>query len=45
LRDSPWVEGPREELATWQARGADGVIVTARTDSDVAGLLRAAGRW
>ena len=45
LRDSPWVEKPRDELLTWQARGADGVIVTARTDSDVAGLVRAAERW
>jgi G6PDH family F420-dependent oxidoreductase len=45
LRDSPWIERPREELATWQALGADGVIVTARTDADVAGLVRAAERW
>jgi G6PDH family F420-dependent oxidoreductase len=45
LRGSPWVENPREELATWQSRGADGVIVTARTDSDVEGLVRAAERW
>lgn len=45
LRDSPWVDQPRDELARWQALGADDVIVTARTDSDVAGLVRAAGRW
>jgi alkanesulfonate monooxygenase SsuD/methylene tetrahydromethanopterin reductase-like flavin-dependent oxidoreductase (luciferase family) len=45
LRGSPWVEKPRDELAAWRALGADGVIVTARTDSDVAGLVRAAERW
>lgn len=45
LRDSPWVSRPREELASWQDQGADGVIVTARTDADVYGLVRAAERW
>jgi alkanesulfonate monooxygenase SsuD/methylene tetrahydromethanopterin reductase-like flavin-dependent oxidoreductase (luciferase family) len=45
LSGSPWVARPREELAAWQARGADGVIVTARTDTDVDGLVRGAERW
>ncbi len=45
LRGSPWVEAPRETLAEWQARGADGAIVTARTVEDVDALVRAADRW
>jgi alkanesulfonate monooxygenase SsuD/methylene tetrahydromethanopterin reductase-like flavin-dependent oxidoreductase (luciferase family) len=45
LQGSPWVERPREELAAWQARAADGVVVTARTEADVDGLVRAAERW
>ena len=45
LHDSPWVERPREELAAWQQLGADGVIVTARTDADIEGLVRAAANW
>jgi alkanesulfonate monooxygenase SsuD/methylene tetrahydromethanopterin reductase-like flavin-dependent oxidoreductase (luciferase family) len=40
-----WVEAPLEEVASWQARGADGVIVSARTPADVDALVRAAQRW
>jgi hypothetical protein len=45
LAGSPWVAAPRDELARWQGLGADGVIVTARTDADVDGLVAAAERW
>ena len=41
----PWVEAPRENWERWHAAGADGVILTARTEEDVRGLLDAAGRW
>jgi alkanesulfonate monooxygenase SsuD/methylene tetrahydromethanopterin reductase-like flavin-dependent oxidoreductase (luciferase family) len=40
-----WGEAPLEELARWQERGADGVIVTARTPADVDALVEAARRW
>jgi len=45
LAGSAWIEAPRAELARWQAAGADGVIVTARTPADVDALVAAAGRW
>lgn len=45
LRASPWVDAPRETLAEWQARGADGIVLTARTTADVDALVRAAERW
>jgi alkanesulfonate monooxygenase SsuD/methylene tetrahydromethanopterin reductase-like flavin-dependent oxidoreductase (luciferase family) len=45
LRGSPWIEAPRDELARWQAAGADGAIVTARTSADIAALEAATGRW
>ena len=44
LRGSPWVERPAEELARWQAAGADEVTVTARTNADVDALVEAASR-
>jgi alkanesulfonate monooxygenase SsuD/methylene tetrahydromethanopterin reductase-like flavin-dependent oxidoreductase (luciferase family) len=45
LRGSPWVAAPREALAEWQERGADGVVVQARTPADVEALVAAAERW
>lgn len=45
LAGSPWVDDPAAELACWRARGADGVIVTARTTSDVDALVGAAERY
>jgi hypothetical protein len=44
LRGSPWVERPEEELARWEAAGADEVTVTARTNADVDTLVEAASR-
>ena len=43
--DSPWVLAPRETWARWQAAGADGAIVLARTTEDVDALVAAADRW
>ena len=45
LTGSAWIAAPRDELARWQTAGADGVIVTARTPSDVDALVAAAERW
>jgi alkanesulfonate monooxygenase SsuD/methylene tetrahydromethanopterin reductase-like flavin-dependent oxidoreductase (luciferase family) len=45
LTDSPWVHAPRESLERYAAAGADELIVTARTASDVDALVGAVGRW
>jgi alkanesulfonate monooxygenase SsuD/methylene tetrahydromethanopterin reductase-like flavin-dependent oxidoreductase (luciferase family) len=42
---SPWVQAPRETWGRWQAAGADGAIVLARTTADIDALVEAAGRW
>src|SRR5439155_2715124 len=44
LADSPWVTRPAEEAARWEAAGADGAVVMARTTEDVDALIEAAGR-
>ena len=43
--ESPWVEAPRETWERWQAAGADGAIVLARTTADVDALVEATDRW
>lgn len=45
LAGSPWIAAPRDTLAEWQAAGADGVNVVARTTADVDALVDAADRW
>ncbi len=45
IADGPWAREPRAAFEAWRARGADGVIVTARTADDVDALVAAAGRW
>lgn len=45
LTGSPWVVAPADEWARWRERGADGVIVVARTTADVDALIEAAARW
>jgi alkanesulfonate monooxygenase SsuD/methylene tetrahydromethanopterin reductase-like flavin-dependent oxidoreductase (luciferase family) len=45
LRGSPWIEDPAGTLDAWRAAGADGAILTARTDADVDALVEAAERW
>ncbi|HYL40959.1 MAG TPA: LLM class flavin-dependent oxidoreductase, partial [Candidatus Binatus sp.] len=45
LDGSAWVAAPAEEWARWQARGADEIVVTARTAADIDALVEAAERW
>jgi len=45
IEASPWVQAPRETWERWHSAGADGVIVLARTTSDVDALVEAAERW
>jgi alkanesulfonate monooxygenase SsuD/methylene tetrahydromethanopterin reductase-like flavin-dependent oxidoreductase (luciferase family) len=45
IAESPWVTAPRETWDRWQAAGADGAIVLARTTADVDSLVEAVGRW
>jgi G6PDH family F420-dependent oxidoreductase len=45
LVDSPWILEPAAALAEWQARGADRIIVPARTTADVDALVAAVDRW
>jgi alkanesulfonate monooxygenase SsuD/methylene tetrahydromethanopterin reductase-like flavin-dependent oxidoreductase (luciferase family) len=45
IADSPWVTAPPETWQRWQAAGADGAIVLARTTADVDALVEAVGRW
>jgi alkanesulfonate monooxygenase SsuD/methylene tetrahydromethanopterin reductase-like flavin-dependent oxidoreductase (luciferase family) len=44
LAGSPWVHAPAEEAERWQAAGADGAIVSARTTEEVDALIGAADR-
>ncbi len=45
LRDSPWIDAPRETWERWRAAGADAAVLTARTTADVDALVGAAERW
>jgi alkanesulfonate monooxygenase SsuD/methylene tetrahydromethanopterin reductase-like flavin-dependent oxidoreductase (luciferase family) len=45
LAADPWVTAPRETWSRWQAAGADGAIVLARTTADVDALVAAVDRW
>ena len=45
LHESEWVREPGAAWERWREKGADGVIVLARTTSDVDALVDAAGRW
>jgi alkanesulfonate monooxygenase SsuD/methylene tetrahydromethanopterin reductase-like flavin-dependent oxidoreductase (luciferase family) len=45
IRDTPWIEAPRETWQRWREAGADGAIVLARTTDDVDALVEATGRW
>jgi alkanesulfonate monooxygenase SsuD/methylene tetrahydromethanopterin reductase-like flavin-dependent oxidoreductase (luciferase family) len=44
LAGSPWVEDPAATAARWQAAGADGAVIGARTADDVDFLVEAASR-
>jgi alkanesulfonate monooxygenase SsuD/methylene tetrahydromethanopterin reductase-like flavin-dependent oxidoreductase (luciferase family) len=45
LTDSPWVAAPRETSAAYADRGANEVILPARTPADIDALVAAAERW
>jgi alkanesulfonate monooxygenase SsuD/methylene tetrahydromethanopterin reductase-like flavin-dependent oxidoreductase (luciferase family) len=45
LDGSPWIREPRATWERWQAAGADGVIVTAKSTHDVDALIEAVARW
>jgi alkanesulfonate monooxygenase SsuD/methylene tetrahydromethanopterin reductase-like flavin-dependent oxidoreductase (luciferase family) len=45
IAESPWIREPRAEWERWQAAGADGAVVLARTTSDVDALVDAVERW
>jgi alkanesulfonate monooxygenase SsuD/methylene tetrahydromethanopterin reductase-like flavin-dependent oxidoreductase (luciferase family) len=45
IEGSPWVEAPSETWQRWQAAGADGAIVLARSTADIDALVEATGRW
>lgn len=45
FRDTAWFHDPRAEWQRWQAAGADGAIVLARTTDDVDALVEAVDRW
>lgn len=45
IRDSPWIQAPREAWQRWREAGADGAIVLARTTEDVDALVEATSHW
>lgn len=45
IRETPWIEAPRETWDRWREAGADGAIVLARTTEDVDALVEATSRW
>ena len=45
IAETAWSREPRAAWEQWRGLGADGVIVLARTTSDVDALVEAAGRW
>jgi alkanesulfonate monooxygenase SsuD/methylene tetrahydromethanopterin reductase-like flavin-dependent oxidoreductase (luciferase family) len=45
IRETPWIQAPREAWERWHEVGADGAIVLARTTDDVDALVEAVDRW
>ena len=45
IAETPWVKAPRETWQRWQAAGADGAIVLARTTADIDALVAVAEGW
>jgi len=43
--EDPWIREPRAELSRWRARGADEVVIMARTTADVDRLVESVARW
>jgi alkanesulfonate monooxygenase SsuD/methylene tetrahydromethanopterin reductase-like flavin-dependent oxidoreductase (luciferase family) len=45
VRDTGWIQAPRETWARWADAGADGAVVLARSTDDVDALVDAVDRW
>lgn len=45
VRDTGWIQAPRETWARWAEAGADGAVVLARSTDDVDALVDAVDRW
>lgn len=45
VRDTGWVQAPRDTWERWRDAGADGAIVLARTTDDIDALVDAVDRW
>jgi Luciferase-like monooxygenase len=45
LSGTGWIEDPRATWERWHEAGADGAIVTAKSDSDIDALVDAVERW
>jgi alkanesulfonate monooxygenase SsuD/methylene tetrahydromethanopterin reductase-like flavin-dependent oxidoreductase (luciferase family) len=45
IRDTPWTSEPRATWDRWQAAGADGAVVLARSTDDVDALVDSVARW
>ena len=45
VADTDWVRDPAAARERWQAAGADGAIVLARTTADIDALVEAVARW
>ena len=45
LVGSGWIRDPWASWERWREAGADGAIVTAKSDADIDALVEAAGRW
>jgi alkanesulfonate monooxygenase SsuD/methylene tetrahydromethanopterin reductase-like flavin-dependent oxidoreductase (luciferase family) len=45
IAESEWCREPRAAWERWREIGADGIILLARTTSDVDALVEAVGRW
>jgi len=45
VRDTGWIQAPRETWVRWGEAGADGAVVLARSTDDVDALVDAAARW
>jgi alkanesulfonate monooxygenase SsuD/methylene tetrahydromethanopterin reductase-like flavin-dependent oxidoreductase (luciferase family) len=45
VRDTGWIDAPRETWQRWSEAGADGAIVLARSTDDVDALVDAVARW
>jgi alkanesulfonate monooxygenase SsuD/methylene tetrahydromethanopterin reductase-like flavin-dependent oxidoreductase (luciferase family) len=45
LAGTPWIREPRATWERWREAGADGAIVTAKSDADIDALVDAVERW